>query len=223
MSHLFMEKIFQLSIPVPQMTSGSKDQYWRRLIQEPGVPKPEAVLSAEKRDQAKAKLQSVRSEAELLALIEGVKGTEAEPVFRAEAVKRLVSPEIQINIEHRLMNYQHLVDSNPRLMKRLVNSYTVYQLLALLSGINISPEVLPLWAILAIQWPTLAEYLCEHPETVQYFSNPRSAARRRLLQTIPEELRDLFQSDPVGDVINGKDIAMSLNPDRLKDCAALSS
>jgi hypothetical protein len=67
-----------------------------------------------------------------------------------DAVKRLVSPQVQLSLENRLRKYSHLLGSNPRAMKRVVNTHTVQQQLLVLTGAEINADTLPLWTILTI-------------------------------------------------------------------------
>jgi hypothetical protein len=167
LGHLFSEKIFQLSVPVPGILWIDKDAYWQRLVdrKEAGVEDLTDIKA-----EAQRKLESITSDRGVLEEVQKVKGTGLrELVYRAEAVKRLVSPQVQLSTENRLRKYGYLVGSNPRAMKRVVNAHTIQQQLLLLAGAEIDADTLPLWTILTILWPHLAECLGTNPAAVKYF------------------------------------------------------
>jgi hypothetical protein len=60
---------------------------------------------------------------------------------------------------HVLMPFAHLLEPNPRAMKRLVNACNVNRVLSTLAYVDIKTEPLILWTILSMRWPRLAEYL----------------------------------------------------------------
>jgi hypothetical protein len=221
LGHLFMEKIFQLSAPVPGMLDGLRQDYWNNLMVK---QETSAVYEAERQavaDEAQAALNQLTSDQAIVDLVKQQAGDDLrQQVYRAEAIKRLVAPEVQLAREHRLQRYLPLVGHSPRAMKRMVNFYTIQQSLNTLTGSHVSLEDLPLWAILVMRWPYLAEYLAQHPQTVCFF-DPQTG---KLPRSIPLKLRPLFQDAGVLAVVNGQDVAGSLLDETvIRRCASLGS
>ncbi len=220
LGHLFTEKIFQLSAPVPDILSAQKDTYWKLLTTRPGAWERQEADMKRWQGEAKQVLRGLSSEQDILAEVQRHRGTEREQVYRAEAVKRLVAPEVQVATEHRLQKYTRLLGSNPRAMKRMVNTYIIQQqLVTLTTELDIKPDSLPLWTILSMRWPSLSEYLSEHPKTVVHIGQSGQTA----LDGIPEELHDLFRDREVQKVVGGEGAAGTLNEAIIRQCAKLSS
>jgi hypothetical protein len=141
--------------------------------------------------------------------------------FRAAAAKRIVDKDVRTATRHRLLNFKHLTGENPRTMKRLINTYVVYQGLVTLTGVEIDPEKLILWAILTMRWPSLAEYLSEHPGHIQHMG----IATNDDTNPIPEKYRSLFLDHEVFEVVTGKGIspAIKLDEKTIQDCTRLIS
>ncbi|MBN1147236.1 MAG: hypothetical protein JXA78_08270 [Anaerolineales bacterium] len=218
---LFMEKIFQLSAPVPGLYGSLKDLYWQSLVMNAPLLEDDSIDREALRAQAQARLGQITSDQEIVQEVEKQRGSGMiEQIFRAEAMKRLVSPEVQSVREHRLQKYRHLVGESPRAMKRMVNFYAILQGLNTLSGNPVDGEDLPLWTILQMRWPHLGEYLSRRPAMVQYIS-PSAA---NLPAEIPPNLAPLFTDEAVYAVVTGEGLAGDLRDERkMRLCAGLVS
>ncbi len=77
-------------VPVPGILGIDKDTYWQRLVDRKEVSVKDLTgIKAE----AQRKLESIASDRGIIEEVNKVKGTGMrELVFRAEAIKRLVSP-----------------------------------------------------------------------------------------------------------------------------------
>lgn len=224
LGYLFTEKIFQLSAPIPGVLPIDKDTYWQRLVDRKEVVRENLE---ELKVQARQVFQAKSSDREIIEEVEKAKGTGVqELVYRAEAVKRLVSPEVQLSTENRLKQYSHLVGSNPRTMKRTVNAHTIQQQLLLITGVEIDPDVLPLWTILTVLWPHLADCFKQTPQAIGYFHDPdqdTAKKKAKYLQGIPDSLLPLFEDQDVCSVVLGEGVHGRLDEDTLRRCATLSS
>jgi hypothetical protein len=114
-----------------------------------------------------------------------------------------------------LRDFAELLESNPRAMKRLVNAYGVRQTIDWLGGGNTDWKHLTLYTILDLRWPLLVEYLVENPEMIGY------VGADTLPDTVPENLRELFQDQEVQDVIRGKGVGTSLNEGAIRAIAGM--
>jgi hypothetical protein len=133
--------------------------------------------------------------------------------IRKAAVVRLADPGIMKRTEHALRPLARLLEPNPRAMKRLVNAYSAYRALALLSEVHIAQGPLARWVILSLRWPSLADYLEEHPQQVEQVGAQQ-------LHGVPAELQALFGGAEVIDVVAGDEHAR-LDPDIVRLCAML--
>jgi hypothetical protein len=219
LGYLFMEKIFQLSVPIPDILASYKDAYWTQLVEGAQAEDGQELNLEELHQEAQQKFRGLWSDQAILAEVNRYQGTKREQVYRAEAVKRLVAPEVQVATEHRLRKYIDLLGSNPRAMKRMVNNYVIQQQLATLTGIAVEPDTLPLWTILSMRWPSFSEYLREHPEAVVHIGQPGKTT----LDPIPKELHDLFRDREVQKVVTGEGAAGPLDEATIHQCARLSS
>lgn len=213
LGHLFLEKLFQLSVAVPTMSSGNQDDYLRRLMESASVAMPAAD------PQFKAELDnefSGRSESEIARAAEARAAKEQELsriLAIAEAVADAAASDSAIAETREFLSaYRRLLEPNPRAMKRLLNTYRFqrdfreFQRYALLrspgpSGVRsdrVAPELLVLWTIVELRWPLLAETLARRPGLARYIGNKHAPKTAR----IPESLQELFASDMVARVFD---------------------
>jgi KAP family P-loop domain len=218
LGYLFLEKAFQLSTSVPALSPISQAAYWQRLLQINQAEHQEKLDIA--RANAKKKLQTLQTDDSILEELKHISDPIEEQAFREEAVKRLAAPDVQVRTEHGLKAFAHLLEPNPRAMKRLINSYGLQRAIATLVKVDIGMKQLALWTILLLRWPVLAEYLEDHPEIVEHFSE-KLPAGEKLPVSIPEELHKLFQDESVRNVINGKNVGICLDANAISYCAYL--
>jgi hypothetical protein len=180
---LFLEKMFQLTVPVPMLSDELKEAYLRELLADgpaapvTGAADPELVrrLSEASHDQ----VLDVLAEAPAL---ERIKAAEV-------AIDKLVTqPGAQHGTRHALEPYAALLDPTPRAMKRFVMAYSMLRAVRTAEGSVVSVGPLALWTIVVTRWPMLAGYLQAYPEAVTLFAAPAE----RMPATVPAELLPLF-------------------------------
>ena len=202
----FLEKTFQLSAGVPELSESLRRRYWRSVL---GLAESvdEETLTVE-RERAELEAASAADEEELLA---GLRRVADAPAARVQAVaeavaSRLEDEDVRRRTEHRLRDYDHLLERNPRAIKRLANAYGFERQLQLLEG-NAGPSVdhLALWTILTLRWPRLGEYLAEHPGAVESIGGSEPVPG-----DLPDDLRGLFTDPDVQRVVTGKGVGESL-------------
>jgi KAP family P-loop domain/Putative peptidoglycan binding domain len=151
LGHLFLEKSFQLSATVPPLGPTQRSTFLRGLV---------------KREQG-ATARSTNASARTVAGND--ERLESEELKRREqAVERLASPVGTVEVEHYLSRFAHLLEPNPRAIKRLLNAYRPAYAVEILEG-RASPDhhakdQFVLWLILTLRWPLLADYLGERPQ-----------------------------------------------------------
>jgi hypothetical protein len=138
LGHLFIEKVFQLSIEVPRLTANESNAYWDALINARLIPPTEQIKGIEERHQN----DPIRA-----------------GIAASKGFQRMQSPALLREREHFLSGYAHLVESNPRAMKRLLNAYGFRRGFEIQALRRSDPDALVRWTILENRWPILADYL----------------------------------------------------------------
>lgn len=214
--YLFLEKIFQLSISIPKISDEARKVYLDYLL-----GKSEEI--EEKREQLKREVANAGSEQALINKVQSqLSGTIEKVLMREVAVARSASLEIEKATVHFLSNFAHLMEPNPRAIKRLVTFYGVLRAVAILSDEQIISDLtkrnqLALWTIVRMRWPLLADYLEEYPQYLDTFKtgNPN--------QAIHTDLKDLVKDEEVMDVLCGKGINAELDTAALKRFTSLKA
>ncbi|TQS26677.1 P-loop NTPase fold protein [Microbispora sp. KK1-11] len=187
--YLFLDKLFQLSVPMPKLGGASRDLYFGELLGV-SVAKPPPATA----DQVRAALTTSGDEIEVLETL-----AKADPRVReivaSQAVERILDAGVQDVSHHALAKFSRLLHSNPRAMKRFVNTYTVLRAVRVLEGSLVPTDTLALWTLLRIRWPELADYLESHPEAVDRITEGSG------VQDLPESLRELAASRDLHEVL----------------------
>ncbi len=201
---LFLEKTFQDTVPLPRISKEMRESYWRGLL-------------SERRDGGLADVEVHRDAAE--RMFEG-KGTPAEigqamkeaqdegridlKELQRAAALQLESEAVEEHTRHTLDNFGHLLEDNPRAMKKLVNAYGMQRDLLVLEdpkllANELQLRQLALWKILALRWPLLAEYLEDHPDIVDVIRSDGTVT----LVAAAEGLDKLVRDPIIRSVIKG--------------------
>lgn len=197
--YLFLEKIFQLSMSIPQVSNEARKVYLDHLL-----GKSEQI--EEKREQLKKEVANAGSEQALIDKVQSQpSGTIEKVLMREVAVAKSASLEIEKATVHFLSGFAHLMEPNPRAIKRLVTFYGVLRAIAILSDEQIISDLskrnqLALWTIVRMRWPLLADYLEEYP---QYLTNFKTGKSNK---NIHADVKDLVKDQDVMDVLSGKGI-----------------
>ena len=208
LGHLFLEKMFQISVAVPRLSYDARIAYWQRLLAT-GVARSAAEaqeLTVARRDELFGKAERPD---EIQRVVEQHRGGPEEEAVRIAAAQRLSTPEAAEATEHFLAAYARLLEPNPRSMKRLVNAFGLQHAVNVLSHVDVPLEALALWTILEQRWPTLADLLAAHPDLIDCFAEQEAPIDPR----VPEALQDLFGRDAVRHVIGGYGGAAQLDRD----------
>lgn len=157
LGHLFLDKLFQLSVSVPRIDRERLVQYWQGLLQTAEAPGDPAASREEKRQQARSLLGGAVTQEAMQRTIDTVGDDPVlEEEVRAEAARRIASPAAGQVLESRYAGYAAMLDPNPRAMKRLVNAIGIGQAVLFLERRKIDPDVLGRWTVLEMRWPQLA-------------------------------------------------------------------
>jgi len=163
LGHLFAEKLVQLFVALPQPTPERQQDYWARLL---AARATDGSDTAEDAAEARRRMTGKTSQAEILQVVNEARdaGSGLKLALRAEAVERMADAGSDVEVEHFLMPLVGLLEPNPRSMKRLVNSYTIFRDVALLSDLPVEESddrrrELARWAILAMEAPLLLDHI----------------------------------------------------------------
>jgi len=217
LGYLFLEKTFQMTIPIPVLSPDTRDGYWRRLIR-PETLDDRALLEGAREEAARIFGQLDTEEAIRQELARpGTTPTEQRARVEAAAIQ-LATPKLERAAEHVLHPFRPLLDANPRSMKRLVNAYGVARGVELLSHHSLSwdkhaQHQTALWTILSLRWPRFAEYLAAHPDAAARIGTNGSAP-----QDVPADLAPLFMDADVEQVAFGRSdgVEATLDPNSIR-------
>ena len=202
LSHLFLEKIFQISAPVPRMSTNTQKRYWDRLT-ELKVSKSPKKVEAELRRAAKEARKILGKESDeekILFKVHDYRGDVlVQQALLGVAAKRIMKPAARSKSEHLLQPFADLLDPNPRAMKRFINAYSFRRAIALLEGGDMETGPLALWTLMELRWPLLADYLSDHPEMVERIGSELTS------DGIPADIKELFTDSAVLAVVQGND------------------
>lgn len=208
---LFVEKLFQLTVPVPRLSEALKRDYLTQLLQDEvtdGRPNADPALVERLRAAPRSEVLGVLSTVSTLERV-GVAGV---------AIERMVTePGAEEATRHILEPYAPLLEPNPRAMKRFVIAFSMLRSVRTAEGSVVGDGPLALWTVLRSRWPMLAEHLEQDPDAVQWFQLPAD----QLSSAIPATLVPLFTDPPpeLRAVVNHQD--GPLDAATIRQCAGL--
>jgi len=167
LGYLFLDKLFQLSAPLPTIGVHSRTEYFDSLL------RSSAKLDSSFLDEVhetRARVASSRNEADVLDALRSVR-PEIREAVAADAVDKMSAPEVTKSTEHALQPFADLLLPNPRSIKRFLNSYSITRALRTLEGNPVDRDALALWTILQSRWPSLGDYLERNPEFLDYLES----------------------------------------------------
>ncbi len=155
---LFLDKMFQLSVGVPQILPETQTLYLNHLL---GV-------EAETGQQAEpmAPLPPSLSLDDVPRIMEATPAA-LRPQRRAELAVRFADQRTDRVTQHRLSKWGPFIEPNPRAMKRLVNAVGMAQSRAVLEGRAVSFDTIALWTMLELRWPRAAEAIRADPALIE--------------------------------------------------------
>ncbi len=209
---LFLEKAFEISVALPELSPGVRAEYWRYLLGGDSAQAEKRLASLEQ--EARAEFRHDRSEQQVVARLDESQGAaEADDPLRAQArrqvaVEQLASAAVEKDVSFFLQPFAPLLEPNPRSMKRLLNAYAIRRDLAILSGLDVLGDEgrrkkLALWTILALRWPALEDFLRDKAGGDDAEPGAEVAA--------------LLASREVAEVVEGRELGGPLTLDDLKE------
>lgn len=197
LGHLFLDKLFQISASLPDLSVEFRENYWRNLLHD-GSFTPNARFGMEA---AAEKLRGNHSIEDLQQIITAAPYAE-QPALRAAAAVEISRPASAAQIEHRLQVFASLIEPNPRAMKRLVNAVGMAQARCFLEGRNVPLTNIARWSMIELRWPLLAEHLVRYPADIETSPRVEVHASRDI------GVAGLLHSSEVQSILRAKDMAI---------------
>ncbi len=193
LGYLFLDKLFQLRVPVPTVDPVRQLSYIKELLRErDGFGSAGPDLAAATR--VRAELANSSTEADVVRVLRSA-SPEVRDAVAGTAVDKLSAPALAAATEHHLQRFAPLLSPNPRAMKRFVNDYSILRAVRIIEGIPVGVDPLALWAIIETRWPGLADCLRAHPDVITLVDRPDKPPRQLTedaLRRVPADLRDLL-------------------------------
>ncbi|WP_236791456.1 P-loop NTPase fold protein [Amycolatopsis sp. GM8] len=185
LGYLFLDKLFQLSVPLPAIGPNTRTLYFNKIlgIRDGAAERPLGHEAARVERQVRASSAG----SDVMRAWMDAPGPVRE-YTAPSAVKKLAESERSDLTEHALQKFATLLHGNPRSMKRFLNTYGVLRAARTLEGVPVSSDALALWTILRVRWPALADHLEAHPDAVA--EHPYSPELDALLKD--PELREVL-------------------------------
>jgi hypothetical protein len=154
---VFLDKTFQYTLTLPDISAAQKKLYWDKLL------KIKEVNDADMSVDQQSKHQSHTG---------GPVNNEKKQRRIEEKIAAITIADEERTVEHMLRDFVVLIEPNPRAMKRLINDVSTCINLARLYGQRIDDRQLVLWTILRLQYPLLAAFFWDKPACVEKIHEP---------------------------------------------------
>ncbi len=198
LGYLFLDKLFQISAPLPSLSPGSRDSFWSELLNGDLPPETaDAVKTAAVKIEGKDSVEALRDAI--------AKAPEQEKAaFRAAAALKITSAQSTKAIEHSLQSIRGLIEPNPRAMKRLVNAVGMAQARIFLEARDVPLDIVARWTLIELRWPLLADHLREEPSTIDRVGEKRDALATAEL---PPPIASMMNARALKEIVRPKGMA----------------
>jgi hypothetical protein len=169
LGNLFLDKLFQVRVEVPDPSPAQMSSYLATLLEvkaEDRAPQRdiqaiEASISdaLEQRGQGAFSLDNRLSE--IVTEASDLNPLQRRDVAGMALEARRSDPHRREREQHLLQQYTKMIEPNPRAAKRFIMAYNIAFASRLLEPESISAETLALWTLIVVRWPALAEWIRE--------------------------------------------------------------
>jgi hypothetical protein len=214
LGYLFTDKVFQLIVPLPSITSKDKKDFFSYIL----LNKLPNDIPQETDD----KLNEMHNPNEMITLAnkEADNEKQKKPEYeirkkklREMIVLKLDEKEMQEKTKHFLQPFASYLEPNPRSMIRYVNIFNIIRAVNVLSATKIDQESLALLLILATRWPLLTRHLQTYPEDIKHIDSKNIEKESH----IPHKIRHLFTNPDVVEIIKKNDQNISIDEDTFRN------
>jgi hypothetical protein len=211
LGHMFLDKLFQLSAPMPALSAEAKQRFLDRIL---GIPDSAQSLTQEDHE-ILMEIEQSASEQDLMKILRTATARQRE-ISASRVVERMSEPELFEISEHALQKFAPLLDGNPRSMKRFINTYSVLRATRILEGIDIDSDVLAFWIVLSLRWPKLTDHLEK-----QVVSTGTEATGQITVRDLPPECEALRDDPELRRVLASAPV--QLTSERIRACCGAGS
>ncbi|MFC7303971.1 P-loop NTPase fold protein [Streptomyces monticola] len=221
LGYLFLDKLFQLSLPMPALSASARSEYLDQMLRITNSRRPTAsspLQAPHEPDAPDAPDASQSSEApprpraggDVLERLRRFEEGRAQAVYEA-----MQSTAERSRTKHTLRKFASVLGDNPRAVKKFLNTYSVLRPIRFLEGIHVDPDALALWSLIRVRWPYVADHLSACPEAVQGIVEPLW-----LTEHFPEPLRAAAESPELQAVVTSPD-GGPLTPELIRQCCGV--
>ncbi|MEU8411766.1 P-loop NTPase fold protein [Amycolatopsis japonica] len=212
LGYLFLEKLFQITVPMPSFTTALRRLYIDRLlrISEGGdseIASEAALLRGRLRGEA-------GREREILDILDEASAA-AKAELVGDATRALAQPVVREQTEHWLRKFAPLISDTPRGFNQFVNTYTAHRAIRTLEGNTVGTDTLALWCVVRVRWPDLFDHLEAEPSSVAGILDPALVSDH-----FPERLREVAASASVREVV-ASTLGGPLYQGRIEQCCGV--
>ncbi|MGH3520844.1 MAG: FxSxx-COOH system tetratricopeptide repeat protein, partial [Haloechinothrix sp.] len=169
LGHLFLDKLFQLTVPMPERDCAVALSYLDQMLR---ISSAEAGELQQEVRQAKQDLADHHGDEEAILKRLDSYTPQVKDLVAGDAALALAQPETRQRTNHSLQKFATMLHANPRSMKKFLNTYSMLRSVRTLEGNTVPTDALALWAILLVRWPTLAEHLAKDPDAADAILDP---------------------------------------------------
>ncbi|OXM44794.1 P-loop NTPase fold protein [Amycolatopsis alba] len=187
LGYLFLDKLFQLTVPIPMPSTRARTTYLGHLLNITD-PHRDGTLDQEV-TAGKTALADASGESEILDIVKAATPAARDQLAR-DAALALTTPQNRARADHSLRKFLPLLHPNPRNIKKFLNTYSILRSVRTLEQNTVPSDVLALWTIIRVRWPSIADHLETNPDAIRGLIEPLWAS-----ECLPEELCDLA-TDP---------------------------
>jgi len=174
LGYLFLEKVFQVSTPLPAVSAKMRAAYWEFLLQnkvraEDGADATVSRTPVISEQAVETERLAIRAESGNLTRAEAdrrLKEKDTPTVRAALALELSTSSAATAEATHLLAEFRDCVPEIPRMMKRMLNAYAVRQAMGVITHDEVPVKALARWTIIEQSEPALADALNANPELV---------------------------------------------------------
>lgn len=175
LGELFVEKVFQLSARLPNISPETKEKYWNFILDineddksELGEPNEESKKSHMPRATAVKELTNNYSIEQLRdpAVIEDFRKRTGLGQKEATGAQLEVLDKSHKDVKHLLKEFHDMIEANPRTIKRLANEYIVLRNTLIAESVKPNVKVLFRWVILKNQYSATAWKIEKNPSAL---------------------------------------------------------
>jgi len=206
---IFLDKIFQWTIELPNVSVFHKRTYWNFLL---NIADPTKEQATEKEiENINKAVKNAVTNSDKISLAKTNISEQHQQVTREAIISSISIKEEDKKLEHKLQDFIDLVEPNPRSMKRLINDISTAKTMSFLYKQNVQENQLILWCILKLQHPIVADFFWNNPADFEGLIYPKD-------NLPPTKNLELFQILEKTDVkklfvfsVNGETIKLDLN------------